>query len=227
MRRILLFSLLGLSLAIAGLYRFRRETTQRAREAWVEAAAREVPDSPRPSADTSFPSSLTAAALALTKQAVVYDPAYRKILYPGGDVPADRGVCSDVVIRAYRRLGIDLQKEVHEDMAASFSAYPRLWGLKRPDPNIDHRRVPNLMTFFGRRGAILPKSRQASDYAPGDIVAWDLGGGITHIGIAVGGEKIVHNVGQGQVSEEVLFAWPVIGHYRYPVKGASGVHSPP
>src|SRR5690606_18547582 len=112
-----------------------------------------------------------------------YDPAYRQLSYPGGDVPQATGVCTDVVIRALRKQGLDLQQLVHEDMRAHFSAYPRNWGLSRPDRNIDHRRVPNLMTYFARRGFSRPPSDDPMDYRAGDIVAWDLGNGLTHIGI--------------------------------------------
>ena len=165
---------------------------------------------------------LSNSALELTKQNVTYDPSYFSIDYPNGDVPSDKGVCTDVVIRAYRKIGIDLQKEVHEDMKANFHAYPKIWGLKTTDKNIDHRRVPNLMTFFKRKGAEKPISNSAKDYLPGDIVCWDLGGGITHIGIVVdkksSDEKrnlIVHNIGNGQVLADCLFDYKIIGHYRY------------
>jgi len=171
---------------------------------------------------TNPPSSLSQAALELTKDDVTYDPAYFKIAYPGGDVPKDKGVCTDVVIRAYRKLGIDLQQKVHEDMKAHFSVYPKKWGLKTTDTNIDHRRVPNLMTFFERKGTVLAKSKNPSDYRPGDIVCWDLGGGITHIGIVVDKKSpqndrymVVHNIGSGQRLEDCLFSFQIIGHYRY------------
>jgi len=169
-----------------------------------------------------FYNRLADAALQLTKNKVVYDPAYFRIPYPNGDVPKDRGVCTDVVIRAYRLLGIDLQKEVHEDMKARFAKYPKKWGLKHTDTNIDHRRVPNLMEFFSAKGEVKPISDNASDYHPGDIVCWDLGGGITHIGIVVNkrikGQQrllIVHNIGGGQVLCDCLFQFKIIGHYRY------------
>ena len=165
---------------------------------------------------------LSTCALELTKQKVTYDPSYFSIDYPNGDVPSDKGVCTDVVIRAYRKIGIDLQKEVHEDMKPNFSSYPKIWGLKSTDKNIDHRRVPNLMTFFKRRGAEKPISEKASDYKPGDIVCWNLGGAITHIGIVVNKKSkdgkrnlIVHNIGGGQVLEDCLFDFKIIGHYRY------------
>ena len=169
-----------------------------------------------------FASRLSDAALELTHQFVIYDPAYFRIPYPGGDVPANRGVCSDVVIRAYRKLGIDLQKEVHLDMKANFAIYPKIWGLKTTDTNIDHRRVPNLMTFFSRKGTSLPVSSNPGDYHPGDIVCWRLDNGATHIGIvtdrtAGGGKrnKVVHNIGWGQVLADCLFSYKIIGHYRY------------
>ncbi len=165
---------------------------------------------------------LADSTLTLTLQRVAYDPAYFSIKYPGGDVPADRGVCTDVVIRAYRKLGVDLQKEVHEDMRANFGAYPKKWGLKSTDRNIDHRRVPNLMTFFSRHGTVLALSSDPGDYAPGDIVCWDLGGGVTHIGLVVARRSpdgnrplIVHNIGGGQVLADCLFSYRIIGHYRY------------
>jgi hypothetical protein len=154
---------------------------------------------------------------------VRYDPAYVRIPYPGGDVPADTGVCTDEVIRSYRAVGVDLQKEVHEDMERNYAAYPRKWHglLGHPDPNIDHRRVPNLMIFFQRHGETLPLTNQADDYHPGDLVTWDLGGGVPHIGIVVDRDRgsrrnlIVHNIGRGPQREDVLFNWKITGHFRY------------
>ena len=141
--------------------------------------------------------------LPLTSDNVIYDPSYFSIDYPNGDVPEGKGVCTDVIIRAYRKLGIDLQKEVHEDMKANFGLYPNHWGLTRTDKNIDHRRVPNLMKYFERHGTIKNKSQNAVDYETGDIVAWDLGGGTTHIGIVIDQRSadnkrplIVHNIGK-------------------------------
>lgn len=173
-------------------------------------------------AQDSFAEKLSAAALELTKQKVEYDPAYFSIPYPNGDVPAGKGVCTDVIIRAYRKMGIDLQKEVHEDMKANFERYPKNWGLKSTDRNIDHRRVPNLMTFFSRKGTVLKITHQAEDYVPGDIVCWNLGGAVTHIGLVVNKKSpdgkrymIVHNIGAGQVMEDGLFAYKIIGHYRF------------
>jgi uncharacterized protein YijF (DUF1287 family) len=171
---------------------------------------------------TDFYSRLADSTFVLTKQRVQYDPAYFRLDYPNGDVPAGKGVCTDVVIRAYRKLGIDLQKEVHEDIKAHFEKYPKNWGLTGPDRNIDHRRVPNLMTFFARYGDVKRISRDPGGYQPGDIVCWNLGGGITHIGIVVrkksaDGQRhlIVHNIGAGQVLEDCLFRFRIIGHYRY------------
>jgi uncharacterized protein YijF (DUF1287 family) len=171
-----------------------------------------------------FVKKLVAAAEERTHHALRYDPAYVRIPYPGGDVPADTGVCTDEVIRSYRALGVDLQKEVHEDMEQNFSAYPRKWRWLSPhtDTNIDHRRVPNLMVFFGRKGETLATSERAEDYAPGNIVTWDLGGNVPHIGIVVeqksaasGRFLVVHNIGQGPKMEDVLFRWKITGHYRY------------
>ena len=173
-------------------------------------------------AQTDFFNKLSESAISLTNQKVVYDPKYYVIKYPNGDVSADRGVCTDVVIRAYRKLGIDLQKEVHEDMKGNFSSYPKNWGLKTTDKNIDHRRVPNLMKFFERHNAKLSISDHADDYKPGDVVCWNLGGAITHIGIVVDKKSndskrnlIVHNIGGGQVLADCLFEYKIIGHYRY------------
>jgi len=171
---------------------------------------------------TDFFLQLADSAYTLTKQCVQYDPSYVQMNYPNGDVPANKGVCTDVVIRAYRKLGIDLQKEVHEDMKANFDKYPNKWGLSRPDKNIDHRRVPNLMTFFTRHGTVKKISQVPNDYQSGDIVCWDLGGGITHIGIVSRKKSedkqrnlIIHNIGAGQVLEDCLFQFKIIGHYSY------------
>jgi uncharacterized protein len=167
---------------------------------------------------------LVAAAIDRTRHTVRYDPAYVRIPYPNGDVPADTGVCTDEIIRAFRAVGVDLQKEVHEDMLHNFSAYPnqRRWLLAHTDTNIDHRRVPNLMIFFQRKGEALPLSVRGDDYSPGDLVTWDLGGNVPHIGIVVdrksartGRYLIVHNIGRGPQMEDVLFNWRITGHYRY------------
>jgi uncharacterized protein len=171
----------------------------------------------------TFLQKLSDAAIERTHHVVRYDPAYVRIPYPGGDVPSGTGVCTDEVIRSYRDLGIDLQKEVHEDMQANFWAYPNhvRWMLLRTDTNIDHRRVPNLMVFFSRKGEQLPITSSNADYNPGELVSWDLGGGVPHIGIVVdqksasGRYMIVHNIGRGPRAEDVLFNWRITGHYRY------------
>ena len=162
------------------------------------------------------------SALAQTGQRVIYDGSYRRIPYPDGDVAADRGACTDVVIRAYRSIGIDLQRLVHEDMRQHFSAYPAHWGLKRPDSNIDHRRVPNLQTFLARQGAQLRVGNDADGYRAGDLVTWMLPGNLPHIGMVSGhrssdGQRplIVHNIGRGPQLEDMLFAYRITGQYRY------------
>lgn len=169
-----------------------------------------------------FSEKLSRAAIQVIDPGIRYVPGYRILDYPGGDVPAHTGVCTDVVIRAYRKLGIDLQKEVHQDMTRNFGIYPGLWDLSRPDRNIDHRRVPNLMTFFSRHGTVKPISDQSKDFTPGDIVCWELPNGMTHIGIVVNIRSpdadhpmVVHNIGSGQVMEDCLFSYRMIGHYAY------------
>jgi uncharacterized protein YijF (DUF1287 family) len=160
-------------------------------------------------------------AEARTLMVEIYDPSYVRIGYPMGDVPDDRGVCADTVIRAFRAGGADLQQLVHEDMARAFAAYPHLWGLDRPDPNIDHRRVPNLETFFRRAGAALAASDDPALYAPGDVVSWRIPGNLAHIGVvstraALNGRPLmVHNIGAGSQLEDVLFAWKPVGWFRY------------
>ena len=175
-------------------------------------------------AEPLFAEKLANAAFERTQHSVVYNGAYRKISYPNGDVPAHFGVCTDVLIRSYRALGVDLQKLVHEDMRSAFSAYPskKIWGLTRTDANIDHRRVPNLETFFARNGQRLALSENPKDYLPGDIVSWRLGSNLPHIGLVsnkknASGERylIIHNVGLGPKMEDVLFDYKMVGHYRY------------
>ena len=152
-----------------------------------------------------------------------YDSSYQKIEYPNGDVPIETGVCSDVIVRAFRKADIDLQKEVHEDMKANFAAYPTKWGMSGPDANIDHRRVPNLETYFARKGKSLATTGSSDSFLPGDIVTWGMGtGGQDHIGMVVNvwykptqRYLIVHNIGAGTRMEDVLFAWKITGHYRY------------
>lgn len=180
---------------------------------------------PTAAAPGDFGGRLAAAALDQTKSRVTYDASYQRLAYPMGDVAADRGVCADVVIRALRTEGLDLQQLVHEDMKRNFSAYPQFWGLSRADSNIDHRRVPNLETFMTRAGWRLSQSLDASDYRAGDIVAWNLrgeAGFLPHIGIVSdrigvsGWPMVVHNIGAGPQIEDVLFSWPMTGRYRAP-----------
>lgn len=173
-----------------------------------------------------FSKLLSEAALERTKHFVIYNGSYRKIPYPGGDVPKNIGVCTDVVIRAYRQLGIDLQKDLHLEMKKNFSVFPKSWGLSQPDTNIDHRRVPNLRTFFKRKGITLPVTQNPEDYQPGDLVTWVLPNNLPHIGIVVNrftkdknsGKNrplIVHNIGWGPKLEDMLFDYKITGHYRY------------
>ena len=172
--------------------------------------------------DRNFSTELVKAALERTKHSVTYDGSYRKIAYPGGDVPDNIGVCSDVVIRVYRQVGIDLQKEIHEDMKGNFSFYSKRWGLKKTDTNIDHRRVLNLRVFFNRHGVEILVSRSPDDYLPGDLVTWTVQGSLPHIGIVSDSRTLlrkrplmVHNIGRGPVLEDMLFEYPITGHYRY------------
>ncbi|MBL4608937.1 MAG: DUF1287 domain-containing protein [Pseudomonadales bacterium] len=172
----------------------------------------------------SFALKLVAAAKARTLHDVQYDGAYISLAYPNGDVPSGSGVCTDVIIRAYRTVGIDLQKDVHEDMAENFYLYPssRIWGLSRPDKNIDHRRVPNLQTFFERHGMSLTISHSSAEYRAGDLVTWMLPGNLPHIGIVIDKKSddgkrplIVHNIGKGPRINDMLFRYKITGHYRY------------
>lgn len=179
-----------------------------------------------PGFQASFAKALSNAAMERTRHRVRYDGRYVKISYPWGDVPQNIGVCTDVVIRSYRRLGIDLQKAVHEDMSkGGFYDYPNVkkWNLSEPDKNIDHRRVYNLQAFFRRHGAAVPVTRNPHNYKPGDLVTWMVGPGLPHIGIVVEQKSkadprrpmIVHNIAQGPKMEDILFAYPITGHYRY------------
>jgi uncharacterized protein YijF (DUF1287 family) len=171
-----------------------------------------------------FSSKLSAAAIAVIDPTIVYDPSYFAMSYPNGDVPKNKGVCTDVIIRSYRKIGIDLQKEVHEDMKSHFSHYPNFkkWGMTRTDTNIDHRRVPNLEIFLARKGTKLAISKKASDNKTGEIVTWLINNKLPHIGIITkqksrDGKRnlIVHNVGNGQVLEDCLFSYEIVGHYKY------------
>lgn len=170
----------------------------------------------------TFEEKLSNAAISILDSEVVYTPTYTALKYPNGDVPSKTGVCSDVVIRAYRKLGVDLQKEVHEDMKANFSKYPTKWGLKKTDTNIDHRRVPNLEVFFTRKGEKLEVSNDPNDYKTGEIVTWMINEKLPHIGIvthkkSADGKRplLVHNVGGGQVLEDCLFNYEIVGHYLF------------
>lgn len=170
----------------------------------------------------TFEEKLSDAAISIIDASVIYTPSYISIKYPNGDVPAKTGVCTDVVIRTYRKLGIDLQKEVHEDMKTNFSKYPKTWGLKSTDTNIDHRRVPNLETFFTRKGQKLTVTQNANDYKTGEIITWMINGKLPHIGIITNKKSkdgkrplIVHNVGGGQVLEDCLFSYEIVGHFKY------------
>jgi uncharacterized protein YijF (DUF1287 family) len=169
------------------------------------------------------------AARAQVGVTLFYAPAYARIRYPMGDLPIDRGVCTDVVVRAFRAAGVDLQARVHEDMRRNFRAYPQKWGLKQPDSNIDHRRVPNLQRWFQRQGKALPVSANAADYRAGDVVSWKLPNGLDHIGVVSAQRSrdgarpmVVHNIGAGAQEEDVLFAWRQTGHYRaFPPTGGA------
>jgi uncharacterized protein YijF (DUF1287 family) len=172
----------------------------------------------------TFEEKLSEAAISIIDPSIDYDPAYFSIKYPNGDIPAHKGVCTDVIIRAYRKLNIDLQKEVHEDMAANFSEYPNLkkWGMTKTDTKIDHRRVPNLEAFFERKGTKLPISQDPKEYKTGELVTWLINGKLPHIGIVTNkksddGERnlIVHNVGGGQVLEDCLLSYKIVGHFKY------------
>lgn len=162
------------------------------------------------------------AAKAQIGKTIYYDPSYQQISYPGGDVPLEGGVCTDVIIRAFRSVDVDFQKLVHQDMAQSFGSYPKNWGLKSTDSNIDHRRVPNLQTFFKRKGKSLSVTQNSSDYLPGDIVTWKLDSGLDHIGLVsdlkTSDQKrylIIHNIGWGAQEEDILFEFTITGHYRF------------
>ena len=175
----------------------------------------------RPISDIPQIKKIVDSAIAQTQQTFEYDPSYAKLEYPNGDIPIERGVCADVIVRAFRNAGVDLQKEVHEDMTRHFGVYPAKWGARKPDSNIDHRRVPNLMTLFERRAKSVPITRKPADYDPGDVVAWELDNHLLHIGLvtdAVADDTpnylVVHNIGAGARIEDVLMTWKIIGHYR-------------
>ncbi len=198
---------------------------QRSTPAGRSTAVAPVPTSvarPLPSNASSQLKQFVEAAIEQSKITTGYDPSWVKIDYPNGDVSSETGVCSDVIVRAFRKVGIDLQKEVHEDMTRAWSEYPRKWGARGTDTNIDHRRVLNLTTYFDRQGKSLPVTNERADYLPGDMVAWELSPGVEHIGILTNLSSepdrhylIVHNIGAGARVEDVLLAWKIVGHYRY------------
>jgi uncharacterized protein YijF (DUF1287 family) len=210
-----------LILSVATIFNFACRRDESIRENGAPPISKEKPAVAE--IESPLVGTLLENAVEQTKITKNYTQAYFVIPYPNGDVPADTGACTDVVVRAFRKAGVDLQKEVHEDMRVNFGLYPRKWGLAKPDTNIDHRRVPNLQTFFARRGKSLPVSQQAVEYKPGDVVTWDLDGkGMTHIGVvsnirndAENRYLIIHNIGSGTRAEDVLFRWKVTGHFRY------------
>lgn len=188
----------------------------------VELPDRELAAAIQVKPDATPLEKVVAGAIEQTTVTTGYDASYVKIDYPNGDVLPSAGVCADVVVRAFRKAGVDLQKELHEDMEKSFSKYPQKWGARKPDSNIDHRRVPNLMTWLDRLGKAQPVTKDAKDYLPGDVVAWELDNGLPHIGLVstikvenADRYAIVHNIGLGARLEDVLFAWKITGHYRY------------
>jgi uncharacterized protein YijF (DUF1287 family) len=192
----------------------------------VSAVAPQV--APSSSGLSVMAANIVFAARSRTFVDIRYDPKYVRLSYPGGDVPADTGVCTDVVIRTYRAaFGFDFQKAIHEDMKSNFDAYPKAWGLSRPDKNIDHRRVPNIETFLQRKGAAVKITKNPDDYHPGDLVTWRLGGRLPHIGIVSdkkstsGTPLIIHNVGSGPVEDNLLFNTKISGHFRYHPSGNS------
>jgi len=194
------------------------DTSASARTKPARAAVQGLPR--RPISDIPQIKKVVDSAIEQTQYTFEYDPSYARLDYPNGDVPRERGVCADVIVRAFRSAGVDLQKEVHEDMSRHFGAYPDKWGARKPDSNIDHRRVPNLMTLLERRAKSVPISKKRSDYIPGDVVAWKLDNHLLHIGLvtdAVAGTQnylVVHNIGAGAKIEDVLMSWKIIGHYR-------------
>ncbi len=208
------------ALALSALsFAARADTMAGRRAKWVDAfvASYRTNDRAR-SLKPEQCQSVLEAARALIDRKIEYDSSYFPIAYPLGDVPADKGVCADVVVRSFRAAGIDLQALVHGDMQSGFAGYPQIWKAHRPDPSIDHRRVPNLMRYLWSHASVLPISRAAADYAPCDIVAWDLGGGVTHIGVVTDkrtGDRrqVAHHLSGSPLEEDVLFEWRIIGHF--------------
>lgn len=168
---------------------------------------------------------LAAAAIGHSREPILYDNTYYKISYPNGDIPTGKGNAADVIIRCFRRVGIDLQQDVHEDMKADFRAYPQLWDALAPDPSIDHRRAANLVRFFERKGESLPVTREPAHYRPGDVVVWSLANAEMHIGLIVPGPGdkqdqpwVVHHMDKTPTWADQLFDFQITGHYRYPVQ---------
>ena len=213
---------LGLSLVALAALACQRQSPPPQNAATTQRIPPNPVYKPLPANASPHVKKLIDAAVAQVGVTTGYNPSYVSLDYPGGDVPKETGVCTDVLVRAFRAVGIDLQKEIHEDMSRAWADYPKRWGLSRPDANIDHRRVPNLMTYLDRKGKSVPITSTAEDYGPGDLVTWDLGGGVDHIGIVTdmaltsdGQSLIVHNIGAGTRVENVLFNWKITGHYRY------------
>lgn len=216
MKRFLYFLIFSLFLSCG-----KKKPTESLQKLFVEAASKRQQDTVDDTV-SDFRKQLAAEALNIIDPNVRYIPDYLAISYPNGDVPANTGVCTDVIVRAYRKIGIDLQKEVHEDMKINFNSYPKIWGLTKPDTNIDHRRVPNLETFFRRKGKELTVTQNANDYKTGALVTWMINNKMPHIGIvtnqlSIDGKRrlIVHNVGNGQVLEDCLFKYPIVGHFVF------------
>ncbi|MGJ8725546.1 MAG: DUF1287 domain-containing protein [Roseibacillus sp.] len=197
MKTFLLFSLLLLPKILIGQEVAKAKTVAESNHAIAEAARQQIGVTTR------------------------YVPDYVSLDYPGGDVPQETGVCTDVVIRALRKAGHDLQKLVHEDMKANFSKYPKIWGLRRTDRSIDHRRVPNLRTFLTRKGKSLAVTKDKESYLPGDLVTCTVAGKLPHIMIvsdkkdSKGVPLVIHNIGAGTKEEGRLFDFPITGHYRF------------
>ncbi|WP_185815267.1 MULTISPECIES: DUF1287 domain-containing protein [unclassified Xanthomonas] len=217
--RVIVGASICIALAITACKPQQEEQIRAPRASTSDDSAARAPARPSLPADAR---AIIAASRERMSLGEIYDPKYYTIAYPGGDVANDRGVCTDVVIRAYRHLGIDFQQLIHEDMRRNFSAYPQLWGSQSTDSNIDHRRVPNIERFLAREGASLPISDRAVDYRPGDLVTWRLAGGLPHIGIvsdrhAPSSDRllILHNIGAGTAEDDILFAYKIVGHFRY------------
>jgi len=222
-RRGLLWLLVVWLLVLGGAFAWARKQPQQRRDQWVNAYVVSYRANGRATRlDEAQRAAMLMRARELTTLPIQYEPAYQAIGYPNGDVPASTGVCADLVVRSARAAGFDLQKLVHDDRQSAPDSYPSIWGQRLPDANIDHRRVPNLMTYFTRHHAVLPLSLQAADYAPGEVVAWDLGGGVTHIGLvsertetASGRPLILHHISGTPTEVDALFAWRIIGHYAW------------